>query len=593
MEEVTGIHFLYDAQGGLTTTDLLLPGREAQWQPMTDGRPSIFGDGAHWLRFELTNALASQEGFVLVFDRWEQIEGYILEGDTLRLIGVTGQTVPFAQRPSCGTKGNRLCLTLEAGATRQLYVRLQQHDRLALLAYFMNIRVGTELTSENEVIHLDNLVMVTMALLMFMLVYNVLMYISTRQYRYRFYLIHMVVVELELCRRSGFLNFLWWDLDYGPMCDNVLFWILNLSATFLLWPLILDYLDVDKYLPRWGRRLRLLVIPPMLLGVVSFFSQHLYMQLAVVAMIFFAIVFSYVNVLLLRVRHPTAVYFLPAMILFSLGTILNAMSEAGLYYLGDTGEVIARYQSFLVCDVILSYGLGRLIYLLGKENESKRMELIAALTAQRETQIRLGRKILDIQERVREDIASQLHDDVQNLLVSSRFNLMAARPVGTEEQGPLLQDLEFSIDQLKTAIQVVRRISHDLHPASLAHPDGLGVSIENFLHWEDRDKHIGFHYQGAHSLPFPIRTLAYRIVQALVAEFHAIGKGTDADLSIQQNEQELKIIGDFPGCVMTLDDNASDDRTKGAMQVLELFSGSVSVTADGKGGSIVHIGIPT
>jgi signal transduction histidine kinase len=592
LEEVSGIEFLYDAQNELSSDDLFSYQEKGSWLPMLDGRRPNFGDGAYWLRFELTNSLSTQTNFVLSFDRWELIEGYVREGDELLLVGVTGQATPFVQRPACGKKGEKLCFQLEEGKTRQFYIRLRQESKFALPVFFLNIRVGTEGVAESEALFQDNLVFATLAILLFVLIYNFFMYVSTRQHRYRFYLIHMVVVALELCRRGGLLNYLWWDLEAGPVVDNFLYWVLNWAATFLLLPLFLDYLDVDKYLPRWGRRLRLLVIPVLAIGTVSFYSPHLLLEMAAIAMIFYSILFLYVNLLLLRIRHPVAGYFLPAMIIFDIGTTVHAMSEAGFFYLGENWEIIARFVTVIICDVILSYGLGRLIYLLSKENESKRLQLITSLTEQRDAQIRLGKKIINIQERVREDIAAQLHDDVQNLLVSSRFNLMAARPIGADQQGSQVEDLELSINQLKEAIQVVRRISHDLHPASLANPDGLGVSIENFLQWEDRNKHIRLHYEGSPPLPFTIRTLAYRIVQALVTEFNATGEATEADLSILQNEKELKIIAAFQGPVLSQDENTWHERTKGALQVLELFSGSLSLTPDGKGGSFIQIVIP-
>jgi PAS domain S-box-containing protein len=100
-----------------------------------------------------------------------------------------------------------------------------------------------------------------------------------------------------------------------------------------------------------------------------------------------------------------------------------------------------------------------------------------ALAESRAKQLQaLSVQLIEAEEQERRRIADLLHDDLQQLLSASRFQLSAIQPA-VEEHGDakrMLQDVDRLLAQ---SIEKSRRLSHDLCPAIL-HQAGLAASVE-------------------------------------------------------------------------------------------------------------------
>ena len=100
-----------------------------------------------------------------------------------------------------------------------------------------------------------------------------------------------------------------------------------------------------------------------------------------------------------------------------------------------------------------------------------------AVAEQRARQLQaLALQLTEAEERERRRIADLLHDDLQQLLSASRFQLSVIRPA-LEEHTTAAFFLKQVDQQLEQSIEKSRTLSHDLSPAILRH-SGLAAAVE-------------------------------------------------------------------------------------------------------------------
>ena len=120
---------------------------------------------------------------------------------------------------------------------------------------------------------------------------------------------------------------------------------------------------------------------------------------------------------------------------------------------------------------------------------------VAERTAVAESRARqlqaLALQLTEAEERVRRRIADLLHDDLQQLLTASRYQLSVLHPTLQANETATL--ILHQVDQLLgQSIEKSRRLSHELSPAVLHH-SGLGAAVEWLAHW--MEEHHGLHVE--------------------------------------------------------------------------------------------------
>jgi signal transduction histidine kinase len=542
MEVVSRVQYVEeDTMYSDSFENLRLNPDQINWRPLTASTKPDFEVRAYWLKFDLSNPTSAAQKLVLSFDRWDLIEVYVDTGTGSRKEIKTGEAIAFARRDIPYGNGRKVRLDLPSGATYSIVCRLYQTPNQGLPPYSLQVECGTEQASQAEDFLMESINLVAIALLALIFIYNFFFFVTTKERRYRFYLLHMALVSLEFARRGGYFNTLWGDLSAGPQIDHQLFLLLNFLSIVAVLLLFSDYLDTRKYLPFWHKYILGLIVPTVFLYVIAVLNFPITLYITCFALSGTMVFFFYLNWLIIRKGHPVANYFLPGLVFFSIGNIVQAFSQAGIWEIGEVGEVLVRSLGMIVSDVILSYGLGRRVFLLKEENERKSRLVIETLEEQQAMQLLMGREVLNSQENLRKGIAARLHDDIQNILVSIRFNLMAFRPGKGKGNQVKTREVDLAVAQLKSAIQMVRQISHDLMPTSLSDPYGLDVSLENYLLAETGTGELNYHYPDPRPLPDSIRTLAYRIVQEIVNPEGRTSNSDRMDLTISNDEQNLSI----------------------------------------------------
>ena len=223
----------------------------------------------------------------------------------------------------------------------------------------------------------------------------------------------------------------------------------------------------------------------------------------------------------------------------------------------------------------------------------------------------LTHKTVNFQEDERKRVSRELHDGINQLLVSVRYKLDSAKSKldkqfssteNTDVTG-ITKVIDDADDILSSGIQEVRRISRDLRPTLL---DDLGLSAalkslsSDFSERNDIDVSVENNCQGDNQgrLPQEIETAFYRIVQEALTniEKHAqTANHVKLEIHKNRNNVTLSIINDGVGFDKTTLDQINPDRGLGLRNMIdraELLEGHVTVNSSLEKGTTVIANIP-
>lgn len=166
----------------------------------------------------------------------------------------------------------------------------------------------------------------------------------------------------------------------------------------------------------------------------------------------------------------------------------------------------------------------------------------------------LAQRVVDSQEQERARLSRDLHDGISQALVSVKLQLEAGiiRLNGDAAQREAGRaGLERTVEQVKSVLGEVRRISHDLRPALL---DDLGLAPALDHLASESGRHSGtpvrFRVEGAvDALPETAGTVLFRIAQEALtnAERHAGARAIDMALVRKGRCLTLSIVDDGAG----------------------------------------------
>jgi PAS domain S-box-containing protein len=158
----------------------------------------------------------------------------------------------------------------------------------------------------------------------------------------------------------------------------------------------------------------------------------------------------------------------------------------------------------------------------------------------------LSTDLIESQEVERRRIASELHDDIGQLLTAMKINVQQLQRANGGEEGAAGADLQFS-EQLKlvdTIIERVRNLALDLRPSIL---DDLGLVPA--LRWHlDRQVSLAKIYgtlnsdKAAYPISSSVRISCFRVVQEAVNNILKHARATRIQVSLQQLDGQLKVV---------------------------------------------------
>jgi two-component system NarL family sensor kinase len=193
----------------------------------------------------------------------------------------------------------------------------------------------------------------------------------------------------------------------------------------------------------------------------------------------------------------------------------------------------------------------------------------------------LAHKSVQFQVSERRRFARELHDGINQLMVSVKFRIESAINKIQKGQNSPIDDLVNGNRVLNDAIQEVRRISHDLRPR-LLDDMGLRVALESLIvQFSERtdinaEMIIDF---SAERLPEDIEITIYRLVQEALTNIERHAGVCNVELIIRQSRGKITLVveDDGQGFELTSEYEGEGIGLRNMQERIELLEGDFSI----------------
>ncbi|MCF6189739.1 MAG: cache domain-containing protein [Cocleimonas sp.] len=214
----------------------------------------------------------------------------------------------------------------------------------------------------------------------------------------------------------------------------------------------------------------------------------------------------------------------------------------------------------------------------------------------------LTHKTVNFQEDERKRVSRELHDGINQLLVSIRYKLDNAKSkiLKQSPQDEISHVIDDADEILSTSIQEVRRISRDLRPTLL---DDLGLSAAIDSLSSDFSKRNNIEVTTENNcqkqrLPQEVETAFYRIIQEALTNIEKHARNANhviLKIDKMRKRVTLSISNDGLGFDKTTLDQTNPDRGLGLRNMIdraELLEGHMTVNSAPEKGTTVIVTIP-
>lgn len=219
------------------------------------------------------------------------------------------------------------------------------------------------------------------------------------------------------------------------------------------------------------------------------------------------------------------------------------MQNPRLREMGGGIELFAKRKdgSEFPVDIILSpvKAEGKTLVIAVIRDITRRKDDEQALRGYAEQQKIISRRLLEVQEAERRQIALELHDEIGQILTGLKLQLeVVARK---NEESSSIKEAQNLVNEVMAK---VRKLSLDLRPATLDHLGLLSAILWLIRNYTKQTNIIvDFNHEGLEGKRFPseIETSAYRVVQEALTNIARHAKVDSAKIRVWVNEESLNL----------------------------------------------------
>ena len=205
----------------------------------------------------------------------------------------------------------------------------------------------------------------------------------------------------------------------------------------------------------------------------------------------------------------------------------------------------------------------------------------------------LANHLQTVQEREREHLARELHDELGSLLTAAKLDVARIRSKLVGDNEPLAQRLIHLSDTLNSVIAIKRKIVEDLRPSSLSNL-GLVAALEILV--REFGEHTGLTVTTALdevALHDDAELTVYRIVQESLTNISKYAHATEITVTmmVYDHHIELDVNDDGVGFDLNTRLNASHGFA-GMRHRVEALDGTLAVASSAGQGTRIHVVLP-
>lgn len=194
----------------------------------------------------------------------------------------------------------------------------------------------------------------------------------------------------------------------------------------------------------------------------------------------------------------------------------------------------------------------------------------------------MSRRLIDVQESERRNIALELHDEIGQILTGLKLTLEMSTRLPEKELRESITGAQQLVNELMTR---TRELSLDLRPATLDHLGLMSALLRHFRHYNSQTKiEVDFMQEGLEGRRFvpELETAAFRIVQEALTNVARHSGSKDVVVKISVKRKKLKIVIEDHGRGFEADDAFATHQSSGLAGMREralLTGGTFSVVS--------------
>ena len=487
------LNVFIDSSGEKEFSEISSESFQSNFNAVDASTPFPPGRDVHWFEFTLDNRSNYDQEWVFNFQNWSYVDLYF-RADSLAFENrKTGHLVPYSKRDY--PEGNRslISVNLPAGSLITCYARLDPVFNNFQDPLNYKFSISPRGTHDQKIHNSNKLSYVFFGIYLVMLLYNLFIFISTRDRAYGFYLLTLLVMILEVSDNSGIIMDLFPNLDILPQILNIWNPIEPHLVTIALLLYVDAFLKIKDRFPVWHKAFRFMIYFVMFLGAIILINFDLGEKLAVLAAAPFIVMVFAVGIKSYRDKYPGSVYFLLGHTFWFMGGVTKMIGQV---FPSDSQQDFVTFHAMALGSslemVLFSLALANTINHLRKENEQKQARIINQLQENAELQTKVTRELEDkVAERTQEitkqneEIALQAKKLEEEKERSDRL-LLNILPLETAEElkktGHATPRFYENVSILFVDITKFSKMARDMSPNDIVQGSGLYFFRLRFHH---------------------------------------------------------------------------------------------------------------
>ena len=358
------LEYLHEGAEPLSLAEVRSPEHADGFRPTGASTPNFgFNAADTWFRFSLDNRAARQRDWLLEvgYPMLDHLDVYLIGADGSHRLMRGGDRLPFEAR-ALKDRNINFRLDVPPGERREVYIRVSTDSSLQLPLVLWDLPTYVEANAIDR--HVTGLYY---GLLLGLFVFNLILFLSSRDTPYLYYLLHLLTYALFQATLHGLsYEYLWPDSPNWGNTSLPLFMALGVLGVT---EFTRSFLDVRRNFPRLNRVFTLLAVAALATAAAAFVAPYsLTIRLATLEAIVGCAIVIATGSYALAHGIKQARYFMIAWSVFLFGSILYALKAFGVLpavFVTNYGQQIGSTLEL----ILLSMALADRLRILEAENE--------------------------------------------------------------------------------------------------------------------------------------------------------------------------------------------------------------------------------
>ena len=399
VQQVSEVQFIADQDGQLKYPAVADAYKTGSFDKLGPGESGIQGSvDVYWIAFSLKNSLSQPVERFVEFHGWTKVNLYDTTSSDSETGLVTGHLIPFKERNFASADRCLIKLNIESNQALFCLVRLEKSPDYIWQPADLSFKIfELDTFQQGEKIR-RYIVGFFTGIFIVMFLYNLFVYIVTKERAYIFYLSLLFLMIIVPEFNAGYIVERLRNVERFPSYVSTFDSMANCWIGLFLTLFVMSFFKTKVRMVFWNKFGTVLACAFVLLMIVAIlFTGEVSMAIINLTGLIMVIFAYIVSISSLWKKFPSSLYFILAQTSFLVSAVLMILTLLGVVPFNDYSLAIVPAGSALE-NTLFSFALANRINILRKENISKQNEIIRQLQENKALQTKVNR---ELEEQVR------------------------------------------------------------------------------------------------------------------------------------------------------------------------------------------------